>query len=248
MSHRSAGMITQGEALAFRLIDANPWRWSLVTILRIVLTFAMILVLVGIAVGSGILTGLLFRSTTGFRLDQLAVGLMTAVATVAIGVLAIWLLLAAVGDLITEIRVGPTVVEVSDHLLHPGQTFEVMVAQAGPLQSRHWRIVLVGTECSVSWGPVPDPLSGQGEILQAFQTTRPLSTVLIAQASDLKIPAGEVHQERRTARVPEDAVVSSWSRERAVSWRIEVQGDINGWPRFSRRFAVTMAAAPVAAK
>jgi hypothetical protein len=247
MSHKSASAVTQGETLAFRLVDSEPWRWSLPTILRIVFMFAMILVLVGLAIGFGFLTGLLFRSTTGFRLDQLALGLTTAVATVAIGALAIWLLLAAVGALITEIRVGPTAVEVSDHLLHPGQTFDVMVAQAGPLQSRHWRIVLVGTECSVTWGPMPDPLSGQGEILQPFLTRRPLASIDIAQASDLLIPAGELHHEQWTAKVPDNAVVSSWSRERAVSWQIEVQGDINGWPRFSRRFAVTMAAAPVAA-
>jgi hypothetical protein len=51
-----------------------------------------------------------------------------------------------------------------------------------------------------------------------------------------------VRQERWTVRVPDDAIPSSWSRERAVHWGVEVQGDVNGWPKFTRSFPVAMIA------
>jgi hypothetical protein len=242
---RDPKTVMPGETLAFRLTDAKQWTWSLRNVLLVTAVTAILIVMLGTATGAGLLTVLFLRTTTRFGPGEVAFGLMLAVVTVAISTLAVWFLLKLVSELWTAGRVGPTLVEVSDHTLHPGQTFELIVAQTGPLRCTLWRVALVAREWTVRWATAPDPLSGQGEIIQPYMITRPVGNVEIAEESHTEVPAGEVRRERWTVGVPDDAVPSSWSRERAVHWGVEVQGDVNGWPKFTRSFPVAMVAEPV---
>jgi hypothetical protein len=97
------------------------------------------------------------------------------------------------------------------------------------------------------WGTAPDPYNAQGEIGQAFVKSRTLTSIEITQHHDLTIPKGAEHRERRTFSIPVDAAPQTWSRERSVTWRILVQGDINGWPKFNRVFPIALIADAVAA-
>jgi hypothetical protein len=242
---REPNTVTQGETLAFRLAGPTPWNWSLRTVLPTAIGIVILVVMLGLAIGAGVLTVLFFRNIVSFGLGEVAFGLVMALVTVVIGTFAVWFLLKLGGDLWTAVRVGPTVVEISDQTLHPGQTFEVIVAQTGPVWSKQWGVALVATEWVVQWGTAADPLSGQGEITQPYTKTRLVGDVEIARERNLVIPAGEVRRERWTVRVPDDVVPSSWSRERAVHWGIEIQGDCSGWPKFTRSFPVAMVAEPV---
>jgi hypothetical protein len=92
-------------------------------------------------------------------------------------------------------------------------------------------------------GTAPDPYNAQGEILQAFLKSRPLCVVEIARGRDLTIPEGEVRREHQTFPMPVDAVPQSWSRERSVTWGVVIEGDVNGWPKFTRVFPIAVVAA-----
>jgi hypothetical protein len=151
--------------------------------------------------------------------------------------------LKCVEEIVVTFRVRPTVVEVSTRMIVPGESVDLVVAQAGPLRSKSWRVALIGQEHTIEVGTAPDPYNGQGEIVQPFLKSRPLCVVEIARGRDLTIPAGEMRREHYTFPMPADAVPQSWSRERSVTWGVMIEGDVNGWPKFTRVFPIAVVAA-----
>ncbi len=218
------------QRLAYRL--PGPKRRAWVTAVAL----GMAVVLLALSVGLGALAVLAFRLGS-------AVAMLPAIGAALGGGFALWLLVGAAAQVWTDSRVAPTEVQVSDATLQPGQPFELAVEQAGPMRSRAWRIALAATEHTAQWVPVPD-LSPQGTVEQPLWTSRPLKVVEVTATRGLVIRQGEVWREHWTVRVPDDAVPSFWSRRRTVEWTIEITGDVNGWPKFTRRFPIAVTAAP----
>jgi hypothetical protein len=223
--------IPSGETLAIRLAGSCPSLWGVL--------FAMILgfALLTLGVGCGILALAVFRESMVFGLFMAAVALFPC----GFGLL---ILAKGLGELRIAVVVAPTIVETSAHTLHPGQAVEILVVQAGPLRSKNWRVALVGEEHTVVWGTAPDPYNAQGNIIQPYSQSRPLSVIEIAQRHKLTIIKNEEYRERWTFSIPLDAVPQTWSSERSVTWGIVIQGDVNGWPKFKRVFPIAVIGEP----
>ena len=225
-------MVRSGDTLAFRLAGDRPSFWR--GIVMVMLGF--LIITVG-GVGFGFLALSLFR-------DSIVFGLLLGAAALFISGFGLWILSKCAGELRVAMVVAPTIVEISADPLHPGQAVEILVAQAGPLRSKTWRVDLVGEEHNVTWGTAPDPYSGQGSIIQPYVQSRPLRVIEIAPPGELTIAMQEDYRQQWTVSIPADAVPQTWSRTRSVTWAIVVQGDANGWPKFKRRFPVALIAEP----
>ena len=225
-------MMRSGETLAFRLSGTRPSFWR-----------GLVMVMLGLGistlggVGFGILALALFR-------ESMVLALVLAAVALFICWFGLWILSKCVAELRVAMVVAPTIVEISANPLHPGQAVEILVAQAGPLRSKTWRVDLVGEEHSVVWGTAPDPYNPQGNIVQPYVQSRPICVIEVAPPGDMKITMNTQYRRQWTVSIPADAVPQTWSRERSVTWAIVVQGDVNGWPKFKRRFPVALIAGP----
>ena len=126
----------------------------------------------------------------------------------------LWALSNCIAELRIAMVVSPTIVENSANPLHPGQAVEILVAQAGPLRSKTWRVDLIGEEHSVVWGTVPDPNNPQGNIVQPYVQSRPLRAIEIAPPGELMITMNTQYRRQRTVSIPADAMPQTWLRER----------------------------------
>jgi hypothetical protein len=223
------------ETLPFRLPGPKRRAWGAGFVIGVALAF----ILLALAVGLGALAVLAFRAES-------PLGLLPAIGSALGGWLALWILVKAATEVWTDSCVAPTVVEVSDATLHPGQVIEVAVEQAGPLRCKEWRVALVAREQILQWAPVADPYNPQGTVDQPFWTMRRVGVVEVTGPRGLLISQGDVWRDRWTVRVAENAVPSSSSRERSVEWAVEITGDVNGWPKFTRRFPVSVTVVPAA--
>jgi hypothetical protein len=140
MDNFETNPISPGETLPYRLVGPRRWMWTL----PISLTLG--LALLG---GSVTLLWIAFRALD-FR-DAIGPILLMAVAAGS-GIFGFWILLKCVEAIVVAFRVKPTVVEVSTRAIVPGQSVELVVAQAGPLRSKSWRVALIGQEHTIEWG------------------------------------------------------------------------------------------------
>ena len=225
-------MVQSGDTLAFRLSDARPGFWRGL----VVVMLGFMIITIG-GVGFGFLALAILR-------QSIVLGLLLAAIALFICWFGLWILSKCVAELRVATVVAPTIVEISVNPLHPGQAVEVLVAQAGPLRSRTWRVDLVGEEHSVTWGTAPDPYNAQGTTIQPYVQSRPVCVVEIAPPGELMINMNTQYRQQWTVSIPADALPQTWSRTRSVTWAIVVQGDANGWPRFKCSFPVALVDRP----
>jgi hypothetical protein len=212
--------------LPFRLTGPNRQRWRTATVL------VMAFVMVGMAAGFGVVAARILQSS-------LAASLFAAAGATLGGGVALFILVKVASEVWTDFRVAPTAVELSNATLQPGLEIELVVEQPGPLQCKSWRVALVAREHTMQWVTVPDQFP-QSTLEQPFWTSRVVAVVAITGPRSLVVPRGNVWRERWTVWIPDNAVVSSSSRGQLVNWAVEVTGDVNGWPKFSRSFPVAL--------
>jgi hypothetical protein len=138
-----------------------------------------------------------------------------------------------VKELLVVFRVGPTVVEISDHPLRPGGTYEVFVSQSGRLAMNSLSVAL---EC------VESATYRQGTDRRT--ETCVVREVVVVRAEGFAIEHGLPFEARRLLVVPPGAMHSFRATNNQVLWRLVVVGDIAGWPNFRREFPVVVRPAP----
>jgi hypothetical protein len=176
-------------------------------------------------------------AVVSFPSGRILAALMALLAAAA-AVLGGWSVLQVIALARTRLYLGPTAVQVSAASFQPGQEGEWVVRQAAPLHARHWRVCLVCAEQSVVWGTAPDPLNPQGQVLQPILHGEILRRDEVDHRLDVVVPIAHEACFRGRFRIPDDAPPSSWSRARALIWSLNVEGDLDGWPRFTRIFPI----------
>lgn len=125
--------------------------------------------------------------------------------------------------------VGPTIVEISDHPLEPGEPYTLFVSQAGKLDLRRLRVELVCDEESTY---------RQGTDLR-IDRHRAYSHILHTQR-DLTIDPHHPWEQELDFELPANAMHSFQSAHNAVCWKITVSGDARPWPSFCQSFPVVV--------
>jgi hypothetical protein len=128
--------------------------------------------------------------------------------------------------------VRPARAEVSDSPLHPGDSYEILVAQPGPLRLLTWQVLLV---CDETW-PAPEGAETPTEA----KTTH--NEELIRQ-ENLVIDDAEPYTARRSFTLPDTARPSSEAAENRVAWKVVVKGRFGTWrPGFQLEYPLRVVA------
>ncbi|MEY3206423.1 MAG: hypothetical protein RLZZ21_2754 [Planctomycetota bacterium] len=204
-----------GTQLRYRLPLESPENWTLLGLgLFAAFWNAVLLVL---AVGAGL------EFTSG-RVDWLLLALL--VPFIAVGGAAIALV---VRGLVLSAAVGTTQLEISDHPLEPGGTYDVLLAQGGSGRIRRLTLALELVE--------------QATFRQGTDARTESLVVWRRQFdawSDVALLPGARFEVRSTITIPSDAMHSFASEHNAVRWRLVVHGVPARWPAFLRVFPLAV--------
>lgn len=125
--------------------------------------------------------------------------------------------------------VGPTQIEISNHPLWPGQTYEVHISQTGHLSMQSFQVSL---EC---------------EEVAAYRQgtdTRTDRSVVFRQSllreNDFEILPGATHEASCQIAVPVRLMHSFKSDHNEVQWKLVARGVVSGWPSFERSFPIVI--------
>lgn len=134
-----------------------------------------------------------------------------------------------VRELLVTGVIGPTLVEISDHPLRPGETYELLVLQPGRLPFQRLSVSLVcREEATYRQGTHTRTETCEVVRVEVLRTER--------SASGTRAP----FQAECSFRVPETAMHSFQSAHNGVCWSITVEGAAEGWPEFRRVFPVVV--------
>jgi hypothetical protein len=138
-----------------------------------------------------------------------------------------WTLLALARQILLEIVIGTTRVEVSAHPFYPGGTFQGFVSQTGRLHVRWFQVQVVCEE--------------QAIYQQGTDTRRTSSRVYRATAFSQRkfdITPQQAFEAVFDFTIPETAMHSFVSGHNGVIWNIVVRGRMTRWGDFERRFPI----------
>ncbi|MCI0332003.1 MAG: hypothetical protein L0228_02105 [Planctomycetes bacterium] len=136
-------------------------------------------------------------------------------------------LVALVRQVLQEIVIGTTRVEVSHHPFYPGGTFQGFVSQTGRLHVRWFQVQLACEE--------------QAVYQQGTDTRRATSRVYSATALSQRrfdITPQQAFEATFDLTVPETAMHSFVSGHNAVVWTLVVRGRMARWGEFERHFPI----------
>jgi hypothetical protein len=204
-----------GNVLAYRLPIESPENWRLLGFGLFAFLWNAILAVLGVGAVIDLLGG---------KVDWLLLSLLVPFAVVGGASLVLFI---RRGLLATA--VGPTQLEISAQPLHPGETYEVMLAQGGSGTFASLRVTLT--------------LEEQATFTQGTDTRTDRITVWahdIRTWGDLQLVPGARFEARESFMIPADAMHSFASEHNAVRWSIAVHGQPAGWPPFVRTFPLVV--------
>jgi hypothetical protein len=123
--------------------------------------------------------------------------------------------------------IGPTLVEISEHPLHPGEQYQVFLSQTGRLKVNTLTLSLVCEERATYQ---------QGT--NARTETRSVFKEEAYGSQQFEIPPGMPFEAECSVKVPAGAMHSFKSEHNEIFWTLVVEGDIAGWPDYQRAFPV----------
>jgi hypothetical protein len=139
----------------------------------------------------------------------------------------VWTLLALARQVVLNVAIGTTLVEVSQHPFYPGGMFHGFVSQSGRLRVRWLQVQLVCEE--------------QAIYQQGTDTRRATSRVYRAtlfSQRKFEIQPQQAFETTFDVKLPESAMHSFVSPHNAVNWTLVVRGRMARWGDFERRFPV----------
>jgi hypothetical protein len=139
----------------------------------------------------------------------------------------VWTLVALARQVVLDIIIGTTRLEVSQHPFHPGGTFRGLVSQTGRLHVRWFQVQLVCEEQAV-YQQGTDTRRATSRVYQATVFNQRKFDIRPQQAFDAEFDLA----------VPDSAMHSFVSPHNAVNWTLVVRGRMARWGEFERRFPV----------
>jgi len=149
---------------------------------------------------------------------------LSLVPFIAGGIALIWYLLRIVW--ITT-AVGPTLLEISDHPIHPGREYEILLSQSGRLRVRRLSVSLTCHE-EATYRQGTDTRTERRRI---FEQT-------IFDESQIEVVPGLPCERRFRVEIPARAMHSFRAGNNEIRWQLVVSGEPVRWPRFQRGFPV----------
>lgn len=136
-----------------------------------------------------------------------------------------WTIYALVRQILLTTGTGTTLLEISEHPLYPGHSYQAFLSQTGRLQVRWFQVQLVCEECATY---------PQGTDTRTANATVYRQTVLSERK--FEIPQGGAFEKYFDIAVPVTAMHSFYAPHNAVSWMLVVRGRMARWPEFERHF------------
>lgn len=130
-------------------------------------------------------------------------------------------------QLLVATGVGPTLLEISDHPLYPGRTYEVFLSQAGRLRMCSLELLLVGTE-EVRYRQGTDTRT----------ETRCIHRQSLFCRERFEIQRGVPFEVRATLNIPDTIMHSFRSANNRLIWSLVAEGKVDNWPDYERAFPV----------
>jgi hypothetical protein len=154
--------------------------------------------------------------------------LLTIVTIPSVGI-GLWSVYFASRRLLMATGVGPTNVEISDHPLRPGRSYDIFLAQLGHLSIRSLAAQLVCEE---------EATFRQGTNVRTEKCCVYWEEIFRRENVEIEPGTPFEHQDRFT--VPVECMHSFKSENNAVAWSLVVEGDTVGWSTFRRKFPVVV--------
>jgi hypothetical protein len=154
---------------------------------------------------------------------------LLTIVTIPSVVVGLWSIYFAARRLLVAAGIGPTSVEISDHPLRPGGTYDIFLTQLGHLTVRSLAARLVCEEAATF---------RQGTNVRT-ETCRVFDVELFRR-EEIRVEPGMPFEHEDRFTVPACCMHSFHSENNAVGWALVVEGDPVGWSRFQRRFPVVV--------
>ncbi|MHB0957214.1 MAG: hypothetical protein ACYC6N_01320 [Pirellulaceae bacterium] len=145
---------------------------------------------------------------------------------VAIGM---WATYYFVQQLMLHTGIGPTTVEISDHPLRPGRTYQLVVSQTGRLNVQTLDLSLVCEE---------ETTYRQGTDIRTERCRVFCRSVFVEH--DFRIEPSKVFERECELHVPDHVMHSFQAKHNAVQWMLVAKGQTLSWPTFERCFPVVV--------
>ena len=139
----------------------------------------------------------------------------------------VWTLLALGRQVLRSAAIGTTRVEVSDHPLFPGQTYQCFVSQSGRLRVRWFQVQLVCEEQAVYQ---------QGTDTRA--STAETHRDIVFSQRKFEVSPGQAFESEMDFSIPTSAMHSFIATHNAVTWTLIIKGRMQSWGEFQRRFPI----------
>lgn len=204
-----------GVRLAYRLPcrESPVWRLALAALFCVVWS--------GVA---GMLTVIAINSVRDGRPQWLLIAFI--LPFVAGG---LWVVRSFFRQLLIHTVIGPTQVEISDHPLHPGGRYELMISQGGRLKMERLEVYLVCTE---------EATFHQGTDIRTER--HEVQRQVVACQGPFRIEPATPYVHNCDLRIPEHAMHSFVAKNNAVHWRLVIEGEAESWPDFRRSFPLVV--------
>lgn len=204
-----------GIRLAYRLpvTHAGPWVLFAATAFFLVWNgIATVLVLVAV---KGHITSSPNWFLTLFGLPFVAIG--------------VWATYYFVQQLLLHTGIGPTTVEISNHPLRPGNSYQLFVSQSGRLQVKSLELALVCEE---------EATYRQGTDIRTERCRVYCEPVFVER--DFAIEPNKAFEIACDLRIPDHVMHSFRAKQNAVHWMLVVRGRAAAWPEFQRCFPLVV--------
>lgn len=142
-------------------------------------------------------------------------------------VIGIGLILFFLRQLVLATGIGPTLLEISDHPIHPGRSYRFLLSQAGRLKLNSLELLLVCEE-EATYRQGTDTRT---EACRVFQES-------VFRRENFEVRPGVPFEVECEWVMPSGVMHSFTSEHNEVNWRLIVKGDAKGWPGFERSFPV----------
>jgi hypothetical protein len=210
-----------GVRLAYRLPVTHAGPWVLFVSTAFVLVWNSIAVVLGMVA---------LRGHLAARPDW-----YLSVFVLALAAIGVWATYFFVHQVLRHTGIGPTTVEISDHPLWPGRTYDLYVSQTGRFHIRSFEVLLVCEE---------EATYRQGTDLRTERCR--VHAQELYRREEFRIEPGDAFEVECRLPVPALAMHSLQTHHNAVHWMVLVRNDAASWPLIERSFPVVVLPGEVA--
>lgn len=132
-------------------------------------------------------------------------------------------------QLLITTGIGPMLLEISDHPLHPGGSYRLFLSQSGRLTINVLRVSLVCEE-----------LATYRQGTNTRTETREVYRHQLFYSEGFQIESGLPFEQDIDLEVPGRAMHSFKADHNEINWTLAVEGDVARWPDFKRRFSIVV--------